>query len=33
MVALVKLAEDLGFACAYIGDSQMIWREPYVITA
>ena len=31
MVELVKLAEDLGFACAYIGDSQMIWREPYVI--
>ncbi|MBI4493214.1 MAG: LLM class flavin-dependent oxidoreductase [Chloroflexi bacterium] len=31
MVALAKLAEDLGFACAYIGDSQMIWREAYVI--
>jgi 5,10-methylenetetrahydromethanopterin reductase len=31
MVDLVKLAEDLGYASAYIGDSQMIWREPYVI--
>jgi len=31
MVELTKLAEDLGFACAYIGDSQMIWREAYVI--
>ena len=31
MVELVKLAEDLGYSCAYIGDSQMIWREPYVI--
>lgn len=31
MVALVQLAEDLGFSCAYIGDSQMIWREAYVI--
>src|SRR5271166_2079274 len=31
MIGLIKLAEDLGFSCAYIGDSQMIWREPYVI--
>ena len=31
MVTLVKLAEELGFSCAYIGDSQMIWREAYVI--
>jgi 5,10-methylenetetrahydromethanopterin reductase len=31
MVELTKLGEDLGFACAYIGDSQMIWREAYVI--
>ena len=31
MVALTKLAEDVGFSCAYIGDSQMIWREAYVI--
>jgi 5,10-methylenetetrahydromethanopterin reductase len=31
MLALTKLAEDVGFSCAYIGDSQMIWREPYVL--
>lgn len=31
MLTLVKLAEEAGFSCAYIGDSQMIWREPYVI--
>ena len=31
MLTLTKLAEEVGFACAYIGDSQMIWREPYVI--
>ena len=31
MVALIKLSEDLGFSCAYVGDSQMIWREAYVI--
>jgi 5,10-methylenetetrahydromethanopterin reductase len=31
MVSLIKLAEDLGFSCAYLGDSQMIWRDPYVI--
>ncbi len=31
MLELIKLAEDVGFTCAYIGDSQMIWREPYVL--
>src|SRR5205814_903696 len=31
MVELTRLAEDLGFGCVYIGDSQMIWREAYVI--
>lgn len=31
MLTLIKLSEELGFSCAYIGDSQMIWREPYVI--
>src|ERR1044071_1305240 len=31
MLTLLKLSEELGFSCAYIGDSQMIWREPYVI--
>jgi 5,10-methylenetetrahydromethanopterin reductase len=31
MLALIKLSEDVGFSCAYIGDSQMIWREPYVL--
>ena len=31
MLTLVKLSEDMGFSCAYMGDSQMIWREPYVI--
>jgi 5,10-methylenetetrahydromethanopterin reductase len=31
VVELVRLAEELGYACAYIGDSQMIWREAYVI--
>jgi len=31
MLTLIKLSEDLGFSCAYIGDSQMIWREPYVL--
>ncbi len=28
MLNLVRLAEDAGFATAYVGDSQMIWREP-----
>src|SRR5258706_9890125 len=31
MLTLIKLSEDAGFSCAYIGDSQMIWREPYVL--
>jgi 5,10-methylenetetrahydromethanopterin reductase len=31
MLTLIKLSEDVGFSCAYIGDSQMIWREPYVL--
>ena len=31
MIELAKLAEDLGYTSAYIGDSQMIWREAYVI--
>jgi 5,10-methylenetetrahydromethanopterin reductase len=31
IVELVRLAEELGYACAYVGDSQMIWREAYVI--
>src|SRR5215213_7180886 len=31
IVHLTKLAEDLGYTCALIGDSQMIWREAYVI--
>jgi 5,10-methylenetetrahydromethanopterin reductase len=31
MVEPTRLAEDLGFATAYLGDSQMIWRETYVI--
>lgn len=31
MVELTKLAEDTGYGCAYIGDSQMIWRETYII--
>jgi 5,10-methylenetetrahydromethanopterin reductase len=31
MLTLIKQSEDAGFSCAYIGDSQMIWREPYVL--
>lgn len=31
MLALIQLAEDLGYSCAYIGDSQMIWREAYTL--
>jgi 5,10-methylenetetrahydromethanopterin reductase len=30
-VDLARLAEDLGYSSVYIGDSQMIWREAYVI--
>ena len=31
MVELIELAEDLGYAAVYLGDSQMIWREAYTI--
>jgi 5,10-methylenetetrahydromethanopterin reductase len=31
MVELIKLAEKLGYACVYVGDSQMIWREAFVV--
>ncbi len=31
MVALGQLAEQLGYTCAWVGDSQMIWREAYVV--
>jgi 5,10-methylenetetrahydromethanopterin reductase len=31
MVDLIRLAEDLGYACVYVGDSQMIWREAHLI--
>jgi 5,10-methylenetetrahydromethanopterin reductase len=31
MLALTQLAEELGYSCAYIGDSQMIWREAYTL--
>ncbi len=31
IVELTKLAEDQGYSSVYIGDSQMIWREAYVI--
>lgn len=31
MLHLTQLAEDLGYSCAYIGDSQMIWREAYTL--
>ncbi len=31
MLALTQLSEDLGFDTAYMGDSQMIWREAYVL--
>jgi 5,10-methylenetetrahydromethanopterin reductase len=31
MVELIQLAEHLGYGCVYVGDSQMIWREAYVI--
>jgi 5,10-methylenetetrahydromethanopterin reductase len=30
MVELTRLAEDLGFDRAWVGDSQNIWREAYV---
>lgn len=31
IVELARLAEDLGFSCVWVGDSQMIWREVYVV--
>jgi 5,10-methylenetetrahydromethanopterin reductase len=31
MVELIRLAEDLDYGCVYVGDSQMIWREAFVI--
>src|SRR5919199_3851241 len=31
IVHLTRLAEDLGYSCVLMGDSQMIWREAYVI--
>ena len=30
MVKLAQLAESLGFESVWIGDSHLIWREPYV---
>src|SRR5687768_8333328 len=31
IVHLAQLAEELGYACVWVGDSQMIWREAYVM--
>lgn len=31
IVELIRLAEQLGYATVYLGDSQMIWREAYTI--
>jgi 5,10-methylenetetrahydromethanopterin reductase len=31
IVGLARLAEELGYACVHLGDSQMIWREAYVV--
>src|SRR5919199_3319308 len=31
IIDLTRLAEDLGYACVHLGDSQMIWREAYVL--
>jgi 5,10-methylenetetrahydromethanopterin reductase len=31
LVSLAQLAERLGFSCVWVGDSQMIWREAYVV--
>jgi len=33
MVRLARVAEELGFAHAWIGDSHLIWREAYVTLA
>jgi len=29
-LALTRIAEELGYSCVWIGDSQMIWREAFV---
>ena len=31
IVELIRLAEQIGYSAVYLGDSQMIWREAYVI--
>jgi 5,10-methylenetetrahydromethanopterin reductase len=31
IVDLIRLAEDLGYGCVWLGDSQMIWREAFVV--
>jgi 5,10-methylenetetrahydromethanopterin reductase len=31
IVELTRISEELGFSTVYLGDSQMIWREAYVI--
>jgi 5,10-methylenetetrahydromethanopterin reductase len=31
IVTLATLAEELGYSCVWVGDSQMIWREAYVM--
>lgn len=31
IVELITLAEELGYATVYLGDSQLIWREAYTI--
>src|SRR5919199_1325088 len=29
LLDLIRLAEELGYAAVYVGDSQMIWREAF----
>ena len=31
ILELIRLAEQIGYSAVYLGDSQMIWREAYVI--
>jgi 5,10-methylenetetrahydromethanopterin reductase len=31
LLDLIRLAEELGYHAVYVGDSQMIWREAYVL--
>ncbi|HLI28981.1 MAG TPA: LLM class flavin-dependent oxidoreductase [Chloroflexota bacterium] len=31
IIQLIQLAEELGYARVHLGDSQMIWREAYVL--